>query len=123
MIRLLPLLLVLGCSEPEKTARQKLEFILAEDLRFITEEIRQNDSAAILDKPYYRIIEYGVFPNSRIYNRKAVVEFYYFKTIKMIQVRKYRYNPAMMQWQRYDKKLEFHLSSNRQRALCFVSYC
>jgi len=72
-------------------------------------ELASKDSTAVLAKPYFREMEYARYPKSRMYTHKAVVEFFYFRTIQMKQVRKYRYEPTLGQWQRYHKKLEYNL--------------
>ena len=99
-----------ACSETDDLIRQKLEFVLEDDLRTIADEIRKTDASALLDRPFYRIMSYQAFDKNLSFNRKAVVEFYYLRKIQMIQVRKYRYSPAMRQWQRYDKVVEYNLS-------------
>ena len=99
-----------GCvQEPAESIEQKLRFILEDDLAVMVSEIAAKDSTALLDKPYYRIEKYEHFPESRLYNVQAVVHYYYLKHIKMIQVRKYRYGPSNMQWERYYKKLDYNL--------------
>jgi hypothetical protein len=96
-------------GESEKFIEEKLRFILDDDLKTIITEVRQKDTTAVLSKPYYRIESYDQFTNSRMYSHKAVVHFYYLKSIKMMQIRKYRYSPTMGQWQRYYKKLDYDL--------------
>jgi len=53
-------------------------------------------------------MKYNHYKKSRLYSHKAVVDYYYFKDIKMKQVRKYRYAPSMGQWQRYSGINVYH---------------
>jgi hypothetical protein len=53
------------------------------------------------------MLEYKYFPKSRMYDRLAVVEFYYFKTIQMKQERKYRFVSSSRKWERYFKEYRF----------------
>ena len=113
MVKLLFLLFLpvfFGCGEPDGLVRQKLDLVLEDDLKVMVEEIRQKDASAVLEKPYYRVVQYENFQKSVLFQRKAVVEFYYFRTIQMIQVRKYRYSNLQRQWNRYFKALEYNLS-------------
>lgn len=113
----LPLFCLLCSSacikENEASIRAKLESIVKDDLETMVREIRSRDSKRVLDKPYYRIVSYEYFKQSRLFTHKAVVHFYYLKGVKMIQVRKYRYDPSMGQWQRYYKKIEFNLDGSK----------
>ena len=99
-----------GCGEPDGLVRQKLDLVLEDDLKVMVEEIRRKDPSAVLEKPYYRVVQYENYTKSVMFQRKAVVEFYYFRTIQMMQVRKYRYSNLQRQWHRYYKALEYNLS-------------
>jgi hypothetical protein len=101
------LFLLAGCAQDTAEAiRQKLETLARDDLQFIVKEISLLDTASLALEPRYKIIEYKVLPRSDIYSVKAVVEFYYFRDIKIKQVRKYRYLDKYLQWERYDKQLK-----------------
>jgi hypothetical protein len=103
-------LVAAGCSgESEQFIEEKFRFILDDDLKAIVAEIKEKDSTALLSKPYYRIESYEHFKQGRMFSHKAVVHFFYLKSIQMIQIRKYRYSPTMGQWQRYYKKLDYNL--------------
>jgi len=84
-------------------------YICDDDLDYIAAEVRGNDQKALLDRPYYRITEYAYFPESSMFSHKAVVEYYYFKTILMKQIRKYRYSPSQGKWNRYYKEYGYNL--------------
>jgi hypothetical protein len=92
-------------KETPETIRQNLEVIARGDLAYIVQEIRVLDSTELVPQPSYKVVEYKVLPQSDIYSVKAVVEYYYFKDIKIKQVRKYRYQFRARQWERYDKTL------------------
>jgi hypothetical protein len=100
-----------GCiGSSEERIRARLDRLLDEDLSAIAGEIRANDSTALLDRPYYRILEYQVTPQGGSYTHKCKACFYYLKKIKMKQIRKYRYKPDTGEWERYEKKIVYNLA-------------
>jgi hypothetical protein len=95
-----------GCLPgAEERFREKLVRLLDGDLETICGEIQVRDASALLDRPYYRIVEYKATPNSGSYSHLCEADFYYLKTIKMKQMRKYRYNPNTGEWERYWKQI------------------
>lgn len=98
-----------GCAESEGEIRAKLDAVLNGDLAAMVAETRRKDTAAVLENPSYKISEYKVAGSRFTFDHKAVVDFHYLRGIRMKQVRKYRYNPSVGQWQRYYKELEYDL--------------
>ncbi|MBD3419384.1 MAG: hypothetical protein GF398_04620 [Chitinivibrionales bacterium] len=84
-------------GDSDKTVKSKLRVILKGDLKEITHSI---NSAGLLDEPHYRIIEYKRFSEGK-YTAKAVVDFYFFRTINKKIRRKYRYYRPLGMWDRY----------------------
>ncbi len=100
-------LMLLGCSGMNKTIAESFRDIAEEDLSVVVEEIRTSSPASLLKKPYYRIVEYSVHKESRLFTHKAVVEFFYLDSIMVKQIRKYRYQPSTRLWDRYHKKIHY----------------
>jgi hypothetical protein len=100
-------LLVVSCGGVERRISSGLRQMVEEDLEVISGEIRERSPSALLERPYYRITEYSVHPESRLYTHKAVVDFFYMDSIFVKQVRKYRYQPSTRIWDRYDKKIRY----------------
>lgn len=95
------LVLAFACGGgPSKRVEKELTVILDDDLKGIVSELADT---AVLDSPYYRIISYQYFPKDERFSYKAVVDFYYFKSIHVKQVRKYRYQKLQKKWDRYFK--------------------
>lgn len=108
---ILALILGLGCSGgPEPRVSDDLTAVINDDARAIAGEIASRDSTALLHRPYARVTEYLYTPKSPYFTHKAVVEFHYLSTVRMFQVRKYRYNPSRGQWERYFKEVRFNLA-------------
>ncbi|MFH0920061.1 MAG: hypothetical protein V1913_06835 [Fibrobacterota bacterium] len=100
-----------GCLPgSEQRIRGKLDRLLESDQAAITLEISARDPAALLERPYYRITGYRPTPQSGSYSHLCAVTFYYFKMIKMKQIRKYRYNPDTGEWERYWKEVRYNLA-------------
>lgn len=103
---------LMGCSESTDRIENKLTPYLQEDLKFMVAETMRtsnNDRAAILDTPYYRVKDFRLFEGaeSRIYAAYAEVDFFIFKDIAMHEKRKYRYDVHGRHWDRYLKTLKF----------------
>jgi len=97
------LFLFLSCSffdEKEEVIRQKLDVILNDDLAAIIEDV---DSSALLDKPYFELLEYRIYDDG-YYSRMAVADFYFMKSVAFKISRKYRYVRKMGVWDRYHNK-------------------
>ncbi len=108
--RLLPfffavfLVLMPACAGgPSKRVQTELYVILDDDLKGIVSEL---PDSVISDSAYYRITSYQYFPKAEKFSYKAVVDFYYFKSIRVKQVRKYRYRKMQKTWDRYSKEYQ-----------------
>ena len=98
------LVVISSCSmESQNTIRKKLKTIARADLEYI---ISETDSSEVMDSAYYKIVLFKYFPKDMNFSYKAVVDYYYFKNVKMKQVRKYRYRRLQKKWDRYLKKYE-----------------
>jgi len=103
-----------GCLPGTETRlRSKLDRLLDEDLLAITDEIRVRDASALLERPYWRVVEYKATPNSASYSHLCEIHFYYLSAIKMKQIRKYRFNPDTGEWERYWKEVVYNLPGKR----------
>jgi hypothetical protein len=87
-----------GCfGENEKLIRHKLELICEDDMASMTEEVPADER---LDPVYYTITVFKKYDEGK-YSYMAVVDFYFFKKVKLKAVRKYRYHSTPRQWERY----------------------
>ncbi|MFH1760647.1 MAG: hypothetical protein ABIA63_06060, partial [bacterium] len=105
-----------SCRAPSsESIKSRLNIILDDDLEAICSQLRMRAPEELLEKPYYKIIEYKHYKDKaakysitnytdRGYNYNAVVEFYYFNNIIKKQVRKYRFNYIQDKWERYFKE-------------------
>ncbi|MFP4165293.1 MAG: hypothetical protein ACLFVE_15070 [Chitinispirillaceae bacterium] len=91
------LLLCLCVEEKEEVIRQKLDVVLEDDLRAIVEGVTKK---GLIEDPYFKIVEYESYEEG-YYSRKAVVDFYFLKTVKRKIRRKYRYQNRLGLWDRY----------------------
>lgn len=98
-----------GPRSPHDPAATRLLTILDNELDFIVREIRGNEPNAVSDSPRHRVVDYEKLEDSRLFSRNAVVEYHYLKSIKMKQIRKYRYSILQDGWYRYHKRLVFDL--------------
>lgn len=99
-----PLVLLLACSGgPSKRVEKELNVILKDDLSTMISEL---PDTAVSDSPFYHIVQYQYFPKDEKFSYLAVVDFYYFKSIRVKQIRKYRYQKVQQKWDRYLKKYE-----------------
>ncbi|MFP4014621.1 MAG: hypothetical protein ACLFVQ_11075 [Chitinispirillaceae bacterium] len=96
---LLPFFLFLcSCaSEKEEVIRQKLDVVLNDDLEAIVDGVSEK---GLIEKPYFEMIEYQTYDEGA-YIRRAVVDFYFLRTVKRKIRRKYRYHGQMGMWDRY----------------------
>ncbi|GEM_PF-463732 len=104
------LLLLAACSESPDRLESKLTPYLQEDLKFmVAEVIKAGHPEMVADSPYYVIRDLRFFDGvtAEGYSGYSEVDFYVYKTVKMHQKRKYRYDAHYMQWDRYFKKLEY----------------
>ena len=97
---LIPFLLMIAaaCGSSQDRVRSELKIILDDDLETIVSEL---PDTAVSDSPHYEITEFKHFPKDERFSYKAVVDFYYFKSIRVKQVRKYRYMITQRKWDRY----------------------
>ncbi|MBL8026548.1 MAG: hypothetical protein JNL74_09060 [Fibrobacteres bacterium] len=105
------LLPALSCTGTQKRIGDGFRTIAEIDMAVIVKEISDKSPSSLLARPYYRVVEYQEFPESRVFTHKAVVEYYYMDSILIKQVRKYRYQPSSRVWDRYDKQIRFILDS------------
>ena len=98
-----------GCKGTQKRIGNDFRPLAEEDMNVIVQEIRSRSPQALLARPYYRVVEYSVHPESRVFTHKAVVDFFYMDSILIKQTRKYRYQPSSRIWDRYDKKIHYIL--------------
>ena len=94
-----------GCTitESQSMSDKKLNAILKDDLKAITEDIKPENLA---DSVYYRITEKKVF-HEGAYSIRAIVEFFFLKKARVKIVRKYRYHKRFKLWDRYYNKYHF----------------
>lgn len=99
LLCLLGLVLIqISCSgESDELARKKLEVILKDDLKAITDGI---PDSALMENPRYEIVFYKQY-NAWDYSKKAIVDFYFLKNVEKKIVRKYRYQTGKRMWDRY----------------------
>ena len=103
------LFLFLCCSPSNESLQKTLEKQADSDLKDILEEMKQNGIDSLKsDNPYFEIAGFTVFhgDTARRYRAHAVVHFYYLKSIKLYQIRKFRYQMSGSFWDRYDIKLK-----------------
>ncbi|MCL2183077.1 MAG: hypothetical protein FWB85_06380 [Chitinispirillia bacterium] len=93
-------LAVCFCSESDEIIRQKFDIIIADDMKAILEGVAEE---ALLEKPYVDILEYVKYEEG-VFTRRAVVDFYFLKTIGVKISRKYRYHKRLGLWDRYYNK-------------------
>jgi hypothetical protein len=98
-----------GCNGIQKRIGNDFRPLAEEDLAVIVQEIKLRSPESLLAKPYFRIKEYSIHPESRVFTHKAVVDFFYMDSILIKQTRKYRYQPSSRLWDRYDKKIHYIL--------------
>lgn len=90
--------LLVSCTiESEEIIKKKLELIIPDDMKGITEGIPEE---ALLDKPYYKITSYKFYKKG-LYSAKADVDFYFLKKVELKIVRKFRYHRSKKMWERY----------------------
>lgn len=97
MIISLGFLLVSCTIESEEIIKKKLELIIPDDMKGITEGIPEE---ALLDKSYYKITSYKFYKKG-LYSAKAEVDFYFLKKVELKIVRKFRYHRSKKMWERY----------------------
>jgi hypothetical protein len=90
-------LFVCFCAESEESIRQKFDIIMADDMEAILEGV---DPEALLDEPYFDVLEYVKYKEG-VFIRRAVVDFYFLRTIGVKITRKYRYHKRLGLWDRY----------------------
>ena len=105
------LLFVVSCKEKESSIEEKFSTILAGDMDAILDGL---DTTLILPQPYDTILEWQQYDEG-IYSHRAVVEFYFYRTIPLKIVRKYRYSVRAKKWERYVNRyvsIDGHLKLN-----------
>lgn len=107
---ILSVIALCGCSERTDRIEKKLEGYLQEDLKFmVAETMRASGKSGLSEEPYYRVKDFRLFEgaSAEIYSAYAEVDFFIYKDIAMHEKRKYRYDAAHRQWDRYFKELKF----------------
>ena len=95
-----------------------MEKLAETDLKDILTELRAKDCDSLISpNPYYEIDEFQVFTGdtARVFGAYAQINFYYLKSLKLYQMRKYRYKTVVGVWDRYDIKLKFLFSTENQQ--------
>lgn len=99
-----------ACSEAPERLESKLTPYLQEDLKFMVAEVlKAGHPEAVADSPYYVIRDLRFFDGvtAEGFSGYAEVDFFVYRSVKMHQKRKYRYDAHYMQWDRYLKKWEY----------------
>ena len=96
-----------GCiKESDDRIKDNLLIILKDDLNSIISDIPEDN---IKDSVFFEIVFYKDFKSESIkYSKKASVDFYFFKKIKLKIVRKYRYHRQSHKWERYYNEYKFY---------------
>jgi hypothetical protein len=102
---------VCGCGEGDNIVKKKLDIILTEDLQAIVEGLPKS---CLADSLYYSIVSYKPYKEG-MYSKMAVVDFYFYKKIKVKITRKYRYYTGARLWDRYSNAYVFIEDSLRTR--------
>ena len=96
---------IVGCfNESDRAIREKLRVILEDDLLTILQETADSTH---LPGSRYHITAYKSYDEG-IYSRKAEVDFYFLKGVKVKIVRKYRYVRNDGKWERYLNEYRFY---------------
>jgi hypothetical protein len=96
-----------GAGEPDSAVRNKLDIIVAADLKAIVGELPKE---SIRDSAFSRIMEY-VAHEKGIYRVRAVVDFYYLRGVHIKRTVKYRYVKSARKWERYENEYRFYSDS------------
>jgi hypothetical protein len=111
------IILLFACSSSPESLRQKIKELAASDLNDIQAELRENGcDSALSSNPYFEIKEFKIFTGDtgRVYKAYTKVDFYYLKSLKLYQTRKYRYRTDIGIWDRYDIKLKHLYTKGRK---------
>ncbi|MBF0431703.1 MAG: hypothetical protein HQK83_10515 [Fibrobacteria bacterium] len=103
------ILLLLGCSPSADRITNQLNKLASSDLSDILNDMRDRNIDSVLSsEPSFVIHDFRLFKGdtARMFMAYAEVRFFYLKSIKLMQVRKYRYNTLAGIWERYDIKLK-----------------
>jgi len=101
----------------EERMNLDLDKILNFDLNRMAADTKVNDPNAVLDRPYYRVDNYILTKESYQFGCRVDAAFYYLKTIRMKQIRKYRFSRIRNRWERYYKEMEYNLAKPRKNGL------
>lgn len=102
---------LLGCGDNDAVARRKLDAILTSDLAVIVSDIPK---AGLADSIYYSLVSYQTYKTGD-YTKKAVVDFYFMRGIKVKITRKYRFVKEAGMWERYYNVYNF-IEDSAQKA-------
>ena len=92
-------------SNSNESIRNTFEqIIVKDDLKSILEDTSIKD---LMDSPYYSIVSYEEDKKGQ-YTKKAIVDYYFFKNVKVKIRRKYRYYKAYEKWERYTNEYKFY---------------
>lgn len=96
-----------GCiKESDKRIKSNLLVILQDDLNSIISDVPKDN---IIDSVFYEIVLYKYFKKESFkYSKKAIVDFYFLKKVKVKIVRKYRYLRQSRKWERYYNEYKFY---------------
>lgn len=99
------LFIAVGCiGESDKFIKDKLLVILQDDLETV---VNETPKESIEDSVYYEIVLYKEYKEGK-YTKKAVVDFFFLKKVKVKIVRKYRYYAQYRKWDRYFNVYKFY---------------
>jgi hypothetical protein len=90
-------IVLFGCGDNDAVARRKLDVILKSDLAAIVSDIPKTGLA---DSIYYSVVSYQTYKTGD-YTKKAVVDFYFMRGLKVKITRKYRFVKEAGMWERY----------------------
>jgi len=90
-------IVLLGCGDNDAVARRKLDVILKSDLTAIISDMPKTGLA---DSMYYSLVSYQTYKTGD-YTKKAVVDFYFLRGLKVKITRKYRFVKEAGMWERY----------------------
>ena len=106
-----------ACSSSPEGLRRKIEELAGSDLEDIIAEHGERGLDSLLSgNPCFEVVEFKIFQGdtARVFRAYARVNFYYLKSLRLYQTRKYRYNTTVKVWDRYDIKLKHSYSGSRK---------
>lgn len=111
-------LFLFGCNSDSLKIR--LHELARSDLQGILQQLNEKQiKVSVLEKPYYVIADFREFDKSHSsrFDGYAEVRYFYLKSPRFFQIRKYRFRNAGHVWDRYDLELKhvYHEPNKEQR--------